>query len=167
MHNSSFCRMAFTLCICLLFSGCAASLSDANAKGKETVTESTSQTDSVDLTQPSDGSSDAAQMKIISSANGNRREDQERQYVQSGFLQIPVCRNLPAGEGHPALRTNWEYRCRNGQFIRHGQLHAEHIAAHIADCADNAVLAVLLLHGGACRKSAVGKISKFRKKEKS
>lgn len=70
MHNSSFCRMAFTLCICLLFSGCAASLSDANAKGKETVTESTSQTDSVDLTQPSDGSSDAAQMKIISSANG-------------------------------------------------------------------------------------------------
>lgn len=59
MHNSSFCRMAFTLCICLLFSGCAASLSDANAKGKETVTESTSQTDSVDLTQPSDGSSDA------------------------------------------------------------------------------------------------------------
>ena len=92
MHNSSFCRMAFTLCICLLFSGCAASLSDANAKGKETVTESTSQTDSVDLTQPSDGSSDAAQMKIISSANGNRREDQERQYVQSGFLQIPVCR---------------------------------------------------------------------------
>ena len=90
MHNSSFCRMAFTLCICLLFSGCAASLSDANAKGKETVTESTSQTDSVDLTQPSDGSSDAAQMKIISSANGNRREDQERQYVRSGFLQIPV-----------------------------------------------------------------------------
>ena len=88
--SSSFCRMAFTLCICLLFSGCAASLSDANAKGKETVTESTSQTDSVDLTQPSDGSSDAAQMKIISSANGNRREDQERQYVQSGFLQIPV-----------------------------------------------------------------------------
>ena len=70
MHNSSFCRMAFTLCICLLFSGCAASLSDANAKGKETVTESTSQTDSVDLTQPSDDSSDAAQMKIISSANG-------------------------------------------------------------------------------------------------
>ena len=65
MHNSSFCRMAFTLCICLLFSGCAASLSDANAKGKETVTESTSQTDSVDLTQPSDDSSDAAQMKII------------------------------------------------------------------------------------------------------
>ena len=62
--------MAFTLCICLLFSGCAASLSDANAKGKETVTESISQTDSVDLTQPSDGSSDAAQMKIISSANG-------------------------------------------------------------------------------------------------
>ena len=95
MHNSSFCRMAFTLCICLLFSGCAASLSDANAKGKETVTESTSQTDSVDLTQPSDGSSDAAQMKIISSANGNRREDQERQYVQSGFLQIPVCRTNP------------------------------------------------------------------------
>ena len=94
MHNSSFCRMAFTLCICLLFSGCAASLSDANAKGKETVTESTSQTDSVDLTQPSDGSSDAAQMKIISSANGNRREDQERQYVQSGFLQIQVCRNI-------------------------------------------------------------------------
>ena len=95
MHNSSFYRMAFTLCICLLFSGCAASLSDANAKGKETVTESTSQTDSVDLTQPSDGSSDAAQMKIISSANGNRREDQERQYVQSGFLQIPVCRTNP------------------------------------------------------------------------
>ena len=95
MHNSSFCRMAFTRCICLLFSGCAASLSDANAKGKETVTESTSQTDSVDLTQPSDGSSDAAQMKIISSANGNRREDQERQYVQSGFLQIPVCRTNP------------------------------------------------------------------------
>ena len=149
MHNSSFCRMAFTLCICLLFSGCAASLSDANAKGKETVTESTSQTDSVDLMQPSDGSSDAAQMKIISSANGNRREDQERQYVQSGFLQIPVCRNLPAGWGHPALRTNWEYRCRSGQFIRHGQLHAEHIAAHIADCADNAVLAALLLHGDA------------------
>ena len=55
----------------------------------------------------------------------------------------------PAGWGHPALRTNWEYRCRSGQFIRHGQLHAEHIAAHIADCADNAVLAALLLHGGA------------------
>ena len=70
MHNSSFCRMAFTLCICLLFSGCAASLSDANVKGKETVTESTSQADSMNLTQPSDESSDAAQMKIISSANG-------------------------------------------------------------------------------------------------
>ena len=64
-------------------------------------------------------------------------------------LKIPVCRNLLAGWGHPALRTNWEYRCRSGQFIRHGQLHAEHIAAHIADYADNAVLAVLLLHGGA------------------
>ena len=82
-----------------------------------------------------------------------------------------------------------------GQLIRHGQLHAEHIAAHIADCADNAVLAALLLHGGAVdaarwfqlricitacpapigvlsvqwclQESAVGKISKFRKKEKS
>lgn len=70
MHDSSFCRKAFTLCICLLFSGCAASLSDANVKGKETVTESTSQADSMNLTQPSDDSSDAAQMKIISSANG-------------------------------------------------------------------------------------------------
>ena len=70
-------------------------------------------------------------------------------------LKIPVCRNLPAGWGHPALRTNWEYRCRSGQLIRHGQLHAEHIAAHIADRADNAVLAVLLLHGGAVGRGAV------------
>ena len=64
-------------------------------------------------------------------------------------VAIIVAAISPAGWGHPALRTNWEYRCRSGQFIRHGQLHAEHIAAHIADCADNAVLAVLLLHGGA------------------
>ena len=70
MHNSSFCRMAFTLCICLLFSGCAASLSDANVKGEKAVTENISLADSMNLTQPSDGSSDAAQMKIISSANG-------------------------------------------------------------------------------------------------
>ena len=41
MHNSSFCRMAFTLCICLLFSGCAASLSNANVKGQKAVTENT------------------------------------------------------------------------------------------------------------------------------
>ena len=148
MHDSSFCRKAFTLCICLLFSGCAASLSDANAKGKETVTESTSQTDSVDLMQPSDGSSDAAQMKIISSANGIIASSILGN--EKGCYEVfdrPA--NLPAGWGHPALRTNWEYRCRSGQFIRHGQLNAEHIAAHIADCADNAVLAVLLLHGGA------------------
>ena len=70
MHNSSFCRMAFTLCICLLFSGCAASLSNANVKGQKAVTENISQADSMNLTQPSDESSDAAQMKIISSANG-------------------------------------------------------------------------------------------------
>ena len=70
MHDSSFCRKAFTLCICLLFSGCAASLSDANVKGEKAVTENISLADSMNLTQPSDGSSDAAQMKIISSANG-------------------------------------------------------------------------------------------------
>ena len=62
--------MAFTLCICLLFSGCAASLSNANVKGQKAVTENISQADSMNLTQPSDESSDAAQMKIISSANG-------------------------------------------------------------------------------------------------
>lgn len=73
MHDSSFCRKAFTLCICLLFSGCAASLSDANVKGEKAVTENISLADSMNLTQPSDGSSDAAQMKIISSANGPRR----------------------------------------------------------------------------------------------
>ena len=70
MHDSSFCRKAFTLCICLLFSGCAASLSNANVKGQKAVTENISLADSMNLTQPSDGSSDAAQMKIISSANG-------------------------------------------------------------------------------------------------
>ena len=70
MHNSSFCRIAFTLCICLLFSGCAVSLSDANVKGEKAVTENISQADSMNLTQPSDESSDAAQIKIISSANG-------------------------------------------------------------------------------------------------
>ena len=39
------------------------------SKGKA-VTENISLADSMNLTQPSDGSSDAAQMKIISSANG-------------------------------------------------------------------------------------------------
>lgn len=45
-------------------------LSNANVKGQKAVTENISQADSMNLTQPSDESSDAAQMKIISSANG-------------------------------------------------------------------------------------------------
>lgn len=43
----------------------------------------------------------------------------------------------------------------SGQLIRHGQLHAEHIAAHVGNRADHAELAVLLLHNGAVRRGAV------------
>ena len=42
-----------------------------------------------------------------------------------------------------------------GQLVGHGQLHAEHIAAHIADGADNAELAVRFLHNGAVGGGAV------------